>query len=81
MYWFFERNGQRMRWEIRRDADRAGYELVLTPPDGPEATERFTDPTALIERTLVLQQSLLDEGWRSLHAPRDPADPADPGER
>lgn len=74
MQWFFERAGQRLRWEIRRDADGTGYELIVTPPDGREATERFTDPTALIERSLALQQSLLDDGWRSPRAPRDAAD-------
>ena len=75
MYWFFEREGRRLRWEIRRDADGTGYELVVTPPDGPEAAEHFTDPTALIERSLALQQSLLDEGWRSPRAPRDASEP------
>ena len=78
MYWFFERNGERLRWEIRRDAAGAGYELVVTPPGGPEATERFADPTALIERSLALQQSLLDEGWRSPDALRDPEEPGAP---
>jgi hypothetical protein len=71
MHWYFERNGQRMRWEIRREAGGTGYELVLRPPDGPDAIERFDDPTALIERSLTLQQSLLDDGWRSPHARRD----------
>ncbi len=72
MHWDLERKGQRMRWEIRRAAGGDAYELVLTPPDGPQAVERFEDPTALIERSLTLQQSLLDDGWRSPGAPRDP---------
>ena len=75
MYWYFERNGQQLRWEIRRDAGGTGYELVVTPPDGPEATEHFTDPTALVERSLALQQSLLDDGWRSPHNLRDHDEP------
>lgn len=71
MHWYFDRNGQRMRWEIRREAVGTGYELVLQPPDGPEAVERFDDPGALIERSLSLQESLLDDGWRSPQAPGD----------
>jgi len=74
MHWYFERDGQRMRWEIRREAGGTGYELVLTPPDGPEAVERFDHAAALIERTLLFQQSLIDDGWRSPHAPRDPGE-------
>jgi hypothetical protein len=71
MHWFFESGGQRMRWEIRRAAGGAGYELVLTPPDGHEAVERFVDPTALLERSLSLQQSLLGEGWTAVRPSND----------
>jgi hypothetical protein len=74
MHWYFERAGQRIRWEVRRQAGGAAYELVLTPPGGPEAVERFDDPAALIARTLSFQRSLLDDGWQSPHAPRDPAE-------
>ena len=72
MHWYFERDGQRLRWEIRREAGGTGYELVLTPPGSPEVVERIGDGTTLIERTLSFQQSLMDDGWRSPHAPRDP---------
>lgn len=72
MIWYFERAGQRMRWEIRRDPEGQGYELVLTPPGGEEAVERYEDPTALIERALTFQQTLLADGWRSPATPRDP---------
>jgi hypothetical protein len=72
MHWELERDGQRMRWAIHRAVDGAAYELVLTPPDGPEAIERFDDATALIERSLTLQQALLDDGWRSPNAAQDP---------
>jgi hypothetical protein len=74
MHWYFERDGLRMRWEIRREDGGTGYELILNPPGGPEAIERFDDPAALIQRSLTLQQALLDAGWRSPHTPRDPGD-------
>jgi hypothetical protein len=72
MHWELERNGQRLRWHVHRAADGTAYELVLTPPDGPETVERFEDPTALIERSLALQESLLEDGWRPPNAPQDP---------
>jgi hypothetical protein len=64
MLWIFERQGEHMRCEIRREGNGAGYEMVLTHPDGSERMERFDDTTDLIKRTLDLQRELLETGWR-----------------
>ncbi len=52
MLWIFERQGEHMRCEIRREGNGAGYEMVVTHPDGSERMERFDDTTDLIKRTL-----------------------------
>lgn len=62
MIWFFERQDDRLRHEIRR-AD-AVYELVITNPDGSESVEAFEDPMLLMERSMRLRQTLLEQGWR-----------------
>jgi hypothetical protein len=64
MIWIFIRGEGRLRYEIRKGGAAGSYEISVTRPGGKPQVERFDDPSALIERSLVLQQSLLDEGWR-----------------
>jgi hypothetical protein len=64
MLWIFERKGERMRCEIRRDGSGAGYEMLVTKPDGSQRMERFEDTGALIKRTLDFQRELMETGWR-----------------
>jgi hypothetical protein len=64
MLWIFERKDERMRCEIRREGDSAGYEMIVTNPDGSQRMERFEDAEELIQRTLELQRTLLETGWR-----------------
>jgi hypothetical protein len=64
MLWIFERKGEQMRCEIRREGVGAGYEMVLTAPDGSQRMERFDETNDLIKRTLDLQLDLLESGWR-----------------
>ena len=64
MLWIFERQGEQMRCEIRREGDGVGYEMLLTSPDGSQRMERFDDTSDLIKRTLDLQRDLLESGWR-----------------
>jgi hypothetical protein len=65
MLWSFERAGEQLHCEIRREGEGPGYELIVTHPDGSQRMERFEDAAALISRTLVFQQELIEEGWRS----------------
>jgi len=62
MIWFFDRNGERLRYEIQRERGR--YRVVITRPDGTESIEEVEEPTELIERSVKLMNSLRSEGWK-----------------
>ncbi len=70
MLWFFERQQSRLHYEIRRQTDGHDYELVITHPDGRQEVEQYADPTALLERSMRLEHSLMEAGWQ-----RPPASP------
>jgi len=63
MIWFFERQQRRLHYEVRGQADGEGYEIVISHPDGRLETERYADTDELLQRTSVLQTTLIDEGW------------------
>ncbi|HXH06711.1 MAG TPA: hypothetical protein VNI83_08980 [Vicinamibacterales bacterium] len=67
MVWFFTRETEMARYEVRRP-DAGAYELVVTRlADGrtvQREVEAFENPTALIERTLARQRAYLQEGWQ-----------------
>jgi len=63
MIWFFDRDGERLRYEIVRDRN-GRYRVVITRPDGSESVEEVDEPTALIERSVQLMNSLRGDGWR-----------------
>jgi hypothetical protein len=61
--WFFDRNGEKLRYEITRD--RSGrYRVVITRPDGTESVEEVDEPTDLIERSVQIMNTLRDDGWQ-----------------
>ena len=64
MIWFFDRNGERLRYEITRDRAAGRYRVVITRPDGTESVEEVEQPTELIERSVQLMNSLRSDGWR-----------------
>jgi hypothetical protein len=64
MIWFFDREGQRLRYEIRRTADDQGYELEVSYPDGRKEVEQMVEPSDLLQRCADLAKSLNEEGWR-----------------
>lgn len=64
MIWFFDRNGERLRYEITHDRTARRYRLVITRPDGSESVEEVDEPTELIERSVALMNSLRGDGWR-----------------
>lgn len=63
MIWFFDRNGEKLRYEICRDRDAGRYRLVITHPDGHESIEEVDEPAELIERSVHLMNSLRGDGW------------------
>jgi len=68
MIWSFERGGQRMSCEIRRDEDGHYYELVVTNTDGSERAERYEEPSEVVTRSVDVMRGLIEDGWRSLPA-------------
>jgi hypothetical protein len=63
MIWFFDRNGEKLRYEIKRDRADGRYRVVITHPDGTESVEEVDEPTALIQRSVELMNSLRGDGW------------------
>lgn len=64
MIWFVEREGVRLPIEIRPAAERAGFELAWSTPDGQTHIEHSEDVDALTRRRLEVEEELLREGWR-----------------
>jgi len=64
MIWFFDRNGEILRYEISHDRSNGLYRVVITHPDGSESVEEVDEPTELIERSVALMNSLRGDGWK-----------------
>lgn len=64
MIWFFDRNGEKLRYEISHDLSNGRYRVVITHPDGSESVEEVDEPTMLIERSVELMNSLRGDGWK-----------------
>ena len=67
MIWSFERSGQQMSCEIRRDDD-GQYEFAVTDPDGTQRTERYEEPSEVVTRSVDVMRGLIEDGWHSLPA-------------
>lgn len=63
MIWFFTRDSAQVDIEVRRLPDGRLFELVIDYPDGSEEVERFRNPRKLVNRTLLIQQRLIHDGW------------------
>jgi hypothetical protein len=64
MIWFFDRNGEKLRYEISRDRSEGRYKVIITHPDGTESVEEVDEPTELIERSVEFMNSLRGDGWQ-----------------
>lgn len=64
MIWFFDRDGEKLRYEISHDRANGRYRVVITHPDGTESVEEVEEPTELIERSVELMNTLRGDGWR-----------------
>jgi hypothetical protein len=65
MLWFFEKRDARLHYEIRLQTDGPHYELVITFPDGRQELERFPNADAVVQRSVALQDSLVQAGWQA----------------
>jgi hypothetical protein len=64
MIWFFDRDGDTLRYEITRDRTTGRYRVIVTNPDGSESVKEVGEPTELIEKTVQMMNALRDDGWR-----------------
>jgi hypothetical protein len=64
MIWFFDREGEKLRYEISHARSNGLYRVVITHPDGSESVEEVDEPTELIERSVALMNSLRGDGWK-----------------
>ena len=64
MLWLFDRGGERLKYEIRRNDKGKGYMLVLTEPTGKTRVERIPQPAQLIERSGDQLRQLRAAGWK-----------------
>jgi len=63
MFWFMDRGGERLKYEISQDEEAGGYRVVLTAPDGKKFTRRVEKPTELIELSVAQLEKLHADGW------------------
>jgi hypothetical protein len=61
--WFYERQGEHLRCEIRQQLEGDRFALVVTLPDGSERVELFEDSTMLNRRSVELEQIFRSKGW------------------
>ncbi len=64
MIWFFDKDGERLRYEISHDRATGCYKVIVTHPDGTETVEEVDQPTDLIERSVQLMNTLRTDGWK-----------------
>lgn len=66
MFWWFERRGQFLRYEVR-DLPAGGYEMRVVDIDGTERAEHFDDSSELTKRQVDFESELLADGWTGPH--------------
>jgi hypothetical protein len=66
VFWWFERRGQFLRYEVN-DAPEGGYVLRVIDPDGTEHAERFMDSSDLSKRQVDFERELVSNGWTGPH--------------
>jgi hypothetical protein len=62
VFWWFERRGQFLRYEVR-DLPDGRYELRVIDIDGSERAEHFTDSGDLNKRQIEFEKDLAADGW------------------
>jgi hypothetical protein len=66
VFWWFERGGQFLRYEVN-GVPEGGYVLRVVDPDGAEHAERFTDSSDLSKRQVDFERELVSNGWTGPH--------------
>lgn len=61
--WFYQRQREHLRCEIRQQLEGDRFALVVTMPDGTERVEWFDDSSTLNRRSVELEKLLKEKGW------------------
>jgi hypothetical protein len=61
--WLFDRGGEKIAYEISRDAETGAFLLVITSANGEKHVERVEHATELIERSIDQMRRLQEDGW------------------
>jgi hypothetical protein len=62
--WLFDRDGEKIAYEICRDDVGEGFLLVMTAASGQKRVERIEHATELIERSIDQMRRLCEDGWK-----------------
>jgi hypothetical protein len=62
--WFFDKNGEKIRYEISHERRGGRYRVVITHPDGSQSVAEVDEPTELITRSVQLMNALRSDGWQ-----------------
>jgi hypothetical protein len=66
MIWFFERETERLQYEIRREEAGRGFELIISASAEEKTVQKVDSASELIERSQDVWSFLLNGGWRPL---------------
>jgi hypothetical protein len=69
MLWFFERDDQALRLEVRYDNDTSEYVALVTYPDGNGHTERFSDGDQFRMWLELFEHDLAARRWSARTGP------------
>jgi hypothetical protein len=75
MIWFFERDGLRVRYEVRPSEFGPGFELIIRFPDGRQRCELYSKHSALVKRQHQLEHLFQEHGWSEYADLTEPALP------
>jgi hypothetical protein len=62
--WLFDRDGEQLKYEICRQEDGDGFLLVMTQANGQKKVEEVTQPSELIEKSVLQMRQLREDGWK-----------------
>ena len=63
MIWFYEKDGEHLRCEVRHLVEGDRFDLVIIEPNGQERVETFEDSSQLNKRSAELEREWRAKGW------------------
>jgi hypothetical protein len=61
--WFYEKDGEHLRCEVRHLVEGDRFDLVIIEPNGQERVETFEDSSQLNKRSAQLEREWRAMGW------------------